>query len=78
MTHRAQSAFWGSLVHKIVVADCQCDDPWALGLPAAVSPVCVKMVHQINVVDCLCDDPLGTVSFVGQIAPSDCCCGLLM
>jgi len=29
MTLRAQSAFWVNLVHKIVVADCSCDDPWA-------------------------------------------------
>ena len=57
MTLKAQSAFWGKLVHKIVVADCQYDDPWALGLSGTVNTVCDKMVHQIVVVDCLYDDP---------------------
>jgi len=45
------------LVHKIVVADCQYDDPWTLGLSGTANPVCVKMVHRNLVVDCLYDDP---------------------
>ncbi len=53
----AQSAFSVNLVHKIVVADCWYDDPWALGLSGTVNPVCVKMVHRKLVVDCLYDDP---------------------
>ncbi len=57
MTHRTQSAFWVNLVHKIVVADCSCDDSWGLGLLGTVNPVCVNMIHQNVVVDCLNDDP---------------------
>ncbi len=57
MTHRAQSAFWVKLLHQIVVADCYCNDPWGLGLPGTVNPVCVKIVHQNLVVDCLNDEP---------------------
>ncbi len=57
MNLRAQSAFWVKLLHQIVVAVCLCDDPWGLGLPATVNPVCVKKVHQNVVVDCLYDDP---------------------